>query len=83
MGILERIQEENAALGIVPLAYVQHSKRLTCEECGVTIQPMREGWQGRYDEQGQAVYRHTECPPDEWQPVSEAEEGNGVRTAGL
>jgi hypothetical protein len=60
------MQEENRKRGIVPTAAAQHSKHLTCETCGVAIDPLKEGWTGRYDEQGHAVYKHTECPSDEW-----------------
>jgi hypothetical protein len=65
MGLLEKMQRENMERGIVPLAGQQHSKHLECENCGIQIDPLREGWEGRYDA-GQVVYRHTECPVDKW-----------------
>jgi Fe2+ or Zn2+ uptake regulation protein len=66
MGLLEKIQQENVERGIVPNASAQHSKRLICEDCGAVIDWLREGSVGRYDDIGQVFYRHTECPPDEW-----------------
>lgn len=75
MGLYERMVQENMERGIVPRATQQHSKWLICEKCGEQIDPLHQGWEGRYMSEAEAkannrprhipVYAHVECPEDD------------------